>query len=225
MTFRKLENAGKNYLENRTDFNTLSCNYLVQEAATIIKSSKSNGTINDNWPTILNKLNSALDLIPNNTNALTVRGALSIHREKYADAIQDLKKVYKKSDDAKKYLLTALNYQYEIDSSAEILNFLRRVDPGNQIVVNFDKKKENDVKGIDFERKKLSEGGFEQVKKSLDGRKKVDHNIPSTIKNDDNIMERIKKNKKDWDMSKKLDVKVSKDNLQDILMAINHFEH
>merc|ERR1712228_286478 len=104
--------------------------------------------------------NKALEYVNNETNALTVRGALFIHRKKYELAIEDLEKVKNENSDARNYLITAFVEQYKAEGEPkEILTKIRKLDSQNEIVVKHDLEVERKRKfQIEMERKrKLAE--------------------------------------------------------------------
>ena len=172
----------------------------------------------------LEKLNQALEFVPDEVNALTVRGALWIHRKKFSMAVEDLEKVKDDNADAKNYLIKAYVEQYKAEGEPkELLSKIRKLDPENQVVVKHDYEVEKKRKlEVEAERKrKLAESIV--VKKEVKDGVEKERKWLDTTKDSMTREEKRKARWKDRQMSEKLDKKVSKRTLDDILSAIDHF--
>lgn len=211
-----------NFEETRARYAITKCNELVRDAARIIKKVEN---LSNTYIIALERLNKALEYVPNESNALTVRGALFIHRKKYGLAISDLEKVENENADAKQYLITAFVEQYKAEGEpTELLSKIRKYDPDNQIVVKFDYEVEKKRKlEVELKRKrKLAESIVVKREVGSDGVKKQRKWLDTT-KHDMSREEKRKTKWKDRQMSEQLDKTVNKRSLDDILSAIEHF--
>jgi len=208
--------------ETRARYAVTKCNELVRDAARIIKKVEN---LSNTYIIALERLNKALEYVPNESNALTVRGALFIHRKKYALAIADLEKVENENVDARQYLITAFVEQYKAEGEPkELLAKIRKYDPENQIVVKLDYEVEKKRKlEVELKRKrKLAESIVVKREVGSDGVKK-ERKWLDTTKHDMSREEKRKARWNDRQMSEKLDKTVNKRSLDDILSAIEHF--
>ena len=250
------------YTRNRRKYDKMKCQMLVREAANLIKTHFS--SINDIYHIAYNRLNEALKFVENDSNALTVRGALFIHMKKFQEAVIDLTKVYEKEtekqkggnkskddnddstlQDAKMYLITALENQYKLEQTSaglDILNQLRKVDPNHELLISEKERKEKlreqekaEKKLILDRKRKIDElqadnlrvdsgASSDKARKLALKREALYKSILDTTKSFDTEKERREKINKDQKMSKVLDKDVSKGNLDDILAAIQHFD-
>merc|ERR1712157_491205 len=183
--------------------------------------------------------------------------------KKFQEAVIDLTKVYEKEtkqkegshkskddddstlQDAKMYLITALENQYKLEQTSaglDILNQLRKVDPNHELLISEKERKERlreqekaEKKLILDRKRKIDElqadnlrvdsgASSDKARKLALKREALYKSILDTTKSFDTEKERREKINKDQKMSKVLDKDVSKGNLDDILAAIQHFD-
>jgi len=241
-TYLADENNGQieSYTKNRRNYAKLKTSQLTKEAANLIKINMHN--INEIFHIALNKLNKALEYTNNDTNALTVRGALHIHKKDYVSAIKDLEKCYNNSLDAKLYLISAYSDFYRLESTAsnleeskKILQKLKTIDPENEILLSqkeIEARKQKEKQLAELEKtKKHKEMKADQLRnntaeQALRAKKReaLYKSILDTTSSFDTIPEKRIKRETDKVMSENLDKRISKRNLGDILAAINHFD-
>lgn len=229
---KKLLRDQSSYLKTRQAYAHIKTVQLVQEAAVIIRSSDTK-ELESTWIVAQNKLDKALEFTPNDPNALTVRGALSLHRKKYNLAIADLEICADELPDAKNYLLQALAAQYEAEARVpEILAHIRRIDPNHELVLQKDAEESEKEKQLEDERNRLhlaQAARKEAIKRDGQNfRRQNDHPDPKRSRMDTtrktmSAEERRKAKWADKKMNMALDKDVSKRNLADILSAIDHF--